>query len=180
MRPLIKFALLLITALCLLTACSTRPPTGIEPVKGFDLRRYSGKWYEIARLDNRFERGLTDVSATYTPNSDGSVAVLNRGYDSESARWKQADGRALFNGAPEIASLKVSFFGPFYGGYHVVALDPAYQWAMVVGNDRSYLWILCRTRTLPVEVKKRLMDQAAQLGFDTQALTWVSQTRNDG
>lgn len=162
-----------------LAACSTLPPTGIQPVTGFDVQRYSGQWYEIARLDHRFERGMSDVRATYTPQADGSVAVLNRGFDTASGRWQQALGRAYFNADPATASLKVSFFGPFYGGYHVVALDPAYRWAMVAGNDRSYLWLLARDRQLPQDVKTRLLAQARGLGFDIDKLIWVSQQRAD-
>ncbi|HET8694373.1 MAG TPA: lipocalin family protein [Aquabacterium sp.] len=179
LRLLKAFLILIATSLCL-GACSTQPPSGITPVSGFDLQRYSGKWFEVARLDNRFERGLTDVSATYTPQGDGSLTVLNRGYDAQALRWQEAKGRALFNGDPHTASLKVSFFGPFYGGYHVIALDPQYQWAMVAGNDRSYLWILARHKSIEADVQARLLSQAAQLGFDTQKLVWVAQTRVDG
>lgn len=172
--------LFLIGSCLLLSACAVVPPPGITPVSGFELQRYSGKWYEIARLDNSFERGLSDVSATYAAKPDGSVQVINRGHSAEAGRWKQAEGRALFNGDPRDGSLKVSFFGPFYGGYHVVALDPDYRWSMVAGNDRSYLWILARDKHLPEDVLSRLMEQARQLGFDTNKLVRVSQTRSDG
>ncbi|MBV1774592.1 lipocalin family protein [Burkholderiaceae bacterium DAT-1] len=172
--------LLLITIACLLAACTIQPPPGITPVTGFDVQRYSGKWYEILRLDNRFERDLSDVSATYTLRANGDVGVLNRGYNTTTGRWDQADGHAKFNGDPRIASLKVSFFDPFYGGYHVVALDPDYRWAMVAGNDRSYLWILARDKQLPAEVIDTLRKQAGQLGFDTSRLIQVGHTRSDG
>ena len=132
-------ALLLVTLLGL-SGCSTAPPEGVTAVTPFDLSRYEGKWYELARLDHSFERGLSDVSATYAAQADGSVEVINRGYDSKRNEWRQAVGRALFTGDPTTASLKVSFFGPFYGGYHVVALDQQnYRWAMVAGPDRDYL-----------------------------------------
>ncbi|MDN0084969.1 lipocalin family protein [Crenobacter sp. SG2305] len=170
--------LLAVLAASLFTAgCSTLPPAGIHPVGNFSLTRYNGNWYEIARLDHSFERGLTDVSAGYSQNSDGSIRVLNRGYDVGSGRWKQAQCRALFNFDPQTASLKVSFFGPFCGGYHVVALDPDYRWALVAGNDRNYLWILARERQLPVEVRNALLQQARSLGFDTNQLIWVSHSR---
>jgi apolipoprotein D and lipocalin family protein len=170
-------ALILISSL--LSACTTLPPPGIRPVSGFNLQRYSGKWYEIARLDHSFEHGMEDVSADYTPR-DGSLTVLNRGYDTATKAWKQVNGKARFNADPQTASLKVSFFRPFYGGYHVVALDPDYHWAMVAGNDRSYLWILARDKNLSADVISRLLEQARNLGFDTSKLIWVSQTRADG
>jgi apolipoprotein D and lipocalin family protein len=166
-----------IAALALLlgvAACSTLPPAGVSVVTPFDLARYEGKWYEIARLDHSFERGLTDVSATYRRQPDGSVEVVNRGYDAARQTWREARGRALFTGDPSVASLKVSFFGPFYGGYHVVALDrEGYRWAMVIGPDREYLWILARNRTLPGEIRDRLVGEAAALGIDVGKLIWV-------
>lgn len=168
---------LLLAASLFTGGCSTLPPDGIRPVRGFELARYSGNWYEIARLDHSFERGLSDVSASYSQDSDGSIRVLNRGYDAATARWKQALGRALFNFDPQTASLKVSFFGPFYGGYHVVALDPDYRWALVAGNDHNYLWILARERQLSVTVRSTLLQQARNLGFDTDRLIWVSHSR---
>ena len=144
--------MLLFTAAIVLaiSGCSsTSPPPGIAPVTPFDLARYEGRWYEVARLDHSFERGMTDVSATYQRQSDGTVQVLNRGFDTGKNDWRQAEGKAKFTGDKNSASLKVSFFGPFYGGYHVAALDADYQWALVVGPDRSYCWILSRTKQLP-------------------------------
>lgn len=160
-----------------LAACSTNPPPGIHVVGNFDIQRYAGRWYEIARLDHSFERGMSDVSATYTLQQDGSVQVLNRGYQESESKWKEAVGRALFNSTPDVASLKVSFFGPFYGGYHVIALDPDYRWALVAGNDNSYLWILARDKQLPQTTIDHLLAQARQAGFDTQALIWIKQNR---
>ncbi len=166
-----------IAALALLlgvAACSTLPPAGVSVVTPFDLARYEGKWYEIARLDHSFERGLTDVSATYRRQADGSVEVVNRGYDVARQAWREARGHAVFAGDPSVASLKVSFFGPFYGGYHVIALDrEGYRWAMVIGPDRDYLWILARDRTLPAEIRDRLAGEAAALGIDVRNLIWV-------
>jgi len=161
-----------------LTACSTAPPDGVRPVSSFDINRYLGKWYEIARLDHSFERGLSDVSATYSLQDDGSVKVLNRGYDTRNQTWKEAVGRALFIGDPATASLKVSFFGPFYGGYHVIALDREnYRWSLVAGPSLDYLWILARERTLPAEVRDALVSKARSLGFATDQLIWVEQGR---
>ncbi|MGA9395338.1 MAG: lipocalin family protein [Azonexus sp.] len=177
----IRLHALLLVSLLGLSACSTAPPEGVTPVTPFNLSRYEGKWYELARLDHSFERGLSDVSATYAAQADGSVEVINRGYDSKRNEWRQAVGRALFTGDPTTASLKVSFFGPFYGGYHVVALDQQnYRWAMVAGPDRDYLWILARDKQLPAGVRDVLLEQAGALGFAVDKLIWVGQTRGDG
>ena len=167
--PLMFLALLVFIA-----GCSTAPPDGVKSVSPFDVNRYLGQWYEIARLDHSFERGLSEVSATYTLQSDGSLEVLNKGYDAKRDKWKSATGRALFTGPQTQGSLKVSFFGPFYGGYHVIALDQVgYQWAMISGPDRDYLWILARNKTLAPDIREALLNQAAKLGFSTKELIWV-------
>lgn len=163
-----------------MTGCSTAPPEGLTSVSPFDVNRYLGKWYEIARLDHSFERGLTDVSATYSLKQDNSLAVINRGFNVKNDEWKSATGRALFTGSTNQGSLKVSFFGPFYGGYHVLALDQTgYQWALVAGPDRDYLWILARTKTLAPDIREQLVTQAKKMGFATDKLIWVSHTRAD-
>ena len=170
---------LLIAAAATLTAC-TAPPEGVTPVMPFDVSRYAGKWYEVARLDHSFERGLTDVSASYKLQADGSVEVVNRGFAAEKGEWKQVVGKALFTGDANRASLKVSFFGPFYGGYHVIALDQAgYRWSMVIGPNRDYLWILARDKVLPDAVRTQLLAQAKQVGIAVDQLIWVTHTRAD-
>jgi len=154
--------LLLIAAT--LAGCTGMPP-GVQPVTGFDPERYLGTWHEIARLDHSFERGLTEVSATYSRRADGGIDVLNRGYDAATGGWKEAKGRAYFLAGTDRASLKVSFFGPFYGGYHVFALDPEYRWALVSGYSHDYLWVLARERTVPSELLDDLLERARQAGF---------------
>lgn len=171
---------LVLSLLLWLGACAVTPPEGVTPITGFDLNRYLGRWYEIARLDHSFERGLSNVSATYSLREDGGVKVLNRGYDDRAGAWKEVEGRAYFTGEPTVGSLKVSFFGPFYGGYHIVALDRAnYSWVMVSGPSREYLWILARTRQLPPPVLDELLKQAKALGFATDQVIWVKQDRDD-
>ncbi len=180
-RRRLSLSALLLTALLALGACSTTPPEGVTVVTPFDVNRYLGKWYEVARLDHAFERGMSNVSAQYSLQPDGSIKVINRGFSSEKNRWNEAVGRAVFTGEPNRASLKVSFFGPFYGGYHVIALDQQnYQWAMVVGPNRDYVWILARDKELPMAVQVELLTQARQLGIAVDALIWVDQTRVDG
>ncbi len=157
------------------TAC-TGVPDGVEVVSGFELQRYLGTWYEIARLDHRFERGLSNVSATYSMRDDGGVKVLNRGLNTETGEWQEATGKAYFVGASDVGQLKVSFFGPFYGGYNVIELDDAgYSYSMVVGPDRDYLWILSRTPQLENEIVTRLVNEAKMLGFPTDDLIYVEQ-----
>lgn len=167
---------ILVLALLLLAGCA-QVPDGIEPVGGFDAERYLGQWYEIARLDHRFERGMDNVTASYAARADGDIDVLNRGYLRATGEWKEARGRAKFVGARDLGSLKVSFFGPFYGGYNVIDLDPEYQLALVAGPSREYLWILARRPDPPREAVDRVVQRARELGFDTGALIWVGHDR---
>lgn len=176
MRKTIIFAS--IAAAFLLTACSTpKPPAGVTVVKDFDTRRYLGQWYEIARFDHRFERGLEKVTATYSLRDDGGLNVVNRGYNPAREKWQQSTGRAYFTGDPDTAALKVSFFGPFYGGYNIISLDDNYRYALVCGPNRDYLWILSRTPTIPESVKKELLETATRQGFAVEKLIWVDQGR---
>lgn len=121
-------------------------PENVEPVDEFEVDRYLGRWYEIARLDHSFEKGLSQVTATYSPRKDGGIKVINRGYSAEKQQWKEAEGKAYFVGSNDEAYLKVSFFGPFYGSYVVFELDKKdYQYAFISGPDNDYLWLLART-----------------------------------
>lgn len=151
-------------------------PQNVQPVGNFKLERYLGQWYEVARLDHSFERGLSKVTADYSLRDDGGVRVLNRGYSAADQKWKEAEGKAYFVGQPDQGYLKVSFFGPFYGAYVVAELDHEnYQYSLVTGPNTSYLWILSRTPTLDAATKDRLVKKAASLGFDTSKLIFVSQ-----
>ncbi len=166
-----------VAAAFLVVACSTpTPPVGVTVVDNFDAQRYLGRWYEIARLDHRFERGLEKVTATYSTMDDGGIQVINKGYNPERGMWQQSVGQAYFTGDPNKGALKVSFFGPFYGGYNVIALDKDYRYALVCGPDRDYLWILSRTPTIPDAVKKQMVDIAAREGFAVEKLMWINQT----
>lgn len=156
-------------------ACSTTPPQGVTVIEGFDADRYLGQWYEIARLNHPFERGLNQVTATYSKRDDGGLKVVNRGFSVKKQQWKESVGKAYFTGDPQRASLKVSFFGPFYGGYNVIALDEDYQHALVCGPNRDYLWILSRTPTLDEALKQQLVAKARQLNFPVDQLIWVEQ-----
>lgn len=167
------FSLLISSLLSL--SCSISPPAGVRPVEPFAVDRYLGTWYEIARLDHPFERGLDHVTAQYILRSDGSIKVINSGFSAAKQRWKQSIGKARFLGSPQTASLTVSFFGPFYGGYHVIALDEDYRYALVAGPSRDYLWILSRTPTLDAQARQALLHTARKLNFPVDSLIWVKQ-----
>ena len=163
-----------LTVLAVLVTACTGAPDGVETVSGFELKRYLGTWYEIARLDHSFERGLSNVTATYSLRDDGGVKVINRGYNDEDKEWDEAEGKAYFVGDEDVGQLKVSFFGPFYGGYNVIELDKeGYQYSMVAGPDRSYLWILSRTPEMDPGVLQTLIAKARDLGFATDELIMV-------
>jgi apolipoprotein D and lipocalin family protein len=175
-----RLAIVPIVVTVLATNC-TGVPKGVQPVTDFDVTRYLGKWHEIARLDHSFERGLTNVSAEYSGRDDGGINVVNRGYDESAGKWKEVRGKAYFIGDKTVGSLKVSFFGPFYGGYHILVLDEQnYAYSLVCGPNRSYLWILARGRKLDERLLSDLTTKARQWGFDTDKLIYVKQDRTDG
>lgn len=149
-------------------------PEGVEPVDDFDLERYLGKWYEIARLDHSFERGLQQVTAEYSLRDDGGVKVLNRGYSIKAGKWDEAEGKAYFVGAEDQGYLKVSFFGPFYGSYVIFELErDGYEYAFISGPDTSYLWLLARQPSVSEEVFEHFLTRAGELGFDLSDLVVV-------
>ncbi|MCX2575864.1 lipocalin family protein [Pedobacter sandarakinus] len=154
-------------------SCSVSIPKGAIAVNPFQKDKYLGKWYEIARFDFRFEKNLNNVTATYTLNDDGSIKVDNRGYDYVKKEWKQSVGKAKFVNEPTEGRLKVSFFGPFYAGYNVIEIDPNYQYALVVGNNLDYMWILSRTTTIPETIKQAYLKKAVALGYETKKLVWT-------
>jgi apolipoprotein D and lipocalin family protein len=157
----------------LLVSC-TGLPDNVEPVSQFDTEQYLGTWYEIARLDHSFERNLERVTATYGLNEDGSISVLNKGFNTEKDEWRQAEGVAKPMGSSDIAHLKVSFFGPFYGTYAVFELADDYSYAFVSGYNTDYLWLLAREPDVSAEVRQRFINESQALGFDTSKLIWVS------
>ncbi|MCR9093032.1 MAG: lipocalin family protein [bacterium] len=168
-----------LSVLFALAGC-TGTPDGVRAVEDFELDRYLGTWFEIARLDHPFERGLTEVTAEYRPREDGGIEVVNSGFDPEEGERRSAVGKAFFVGDPSVGMLKVSFFGPFYGGYNVIALDTRnYCWSMVAGPNRSYLWILGRTPDLDPTIVARLESEARGLGFPVDELIRVEHVRRE-
>lgn len=163
---------LLAGSLLLFNSCKTIAP-GALAVSPFDAEKYLGKWYEIARFDFRFERGLNNTTAEYSLNPDQSIKVLNRGFNYEKKEWKQAIGKAKFVKDPNIAMLKVSFFGPFYAGYNVIELDKDYKYALIIGKNTKYLWLLSREKTIPKEIIDKYLETAKNLGCKVENLIWV-------
>jgi len=163
----------LLPSVALLAGCLGMPQ-GVEPVDDFVLERYLGKWYEIARLDHSFERGLQQVTAEYSLRDDGGVRVLNRGYSSKSGKWDEAEGKAFFVESENQGYLKVSFFGPFYGSYIIFELErEGYEYAFISGPNTSYLWLLSRTPEVSEEVLDHFRARAEALGFDLSELLLV-------
>ena len=149
-------------------------PENVKPVDNFKLAKYLGKWYEIARLDHSFERGLSRVTADYSLRDDGGLRVLNRGYSAKENKWEEAEGKAYFVKNSDQGYLKVSFFGPFYGSYIVFELDHEnYEYSLVCGPDKSYLWILARGPEIKEDIENILIAKASALGFDTGKLIFV-------
>lgn len=163
--------------LFMLSACSVGLPKGAVAVQNFDVERYLGKWYEIARFDYRFERNMDNVTANYSKKSDESIEVKNRGYNYVKKEWKESVGEARFVDQKNVAELKVSFFKPVWAGYNVIDIDENYQYALVVGNSTKYMWILSRTKTIPDNIKSRFLAKAQNLGFKTKELIWVQHNK---
>lgn len=159
-------------------SCSSQKiPQGAEPVQNFNADKYLGKWYEIARYDFAFEKNIDDTMAEYTLNNDGSIKVVNSGYNYKKEKWTKAEGKAKFRDSKDVGALKVSFFGPFYSPYNVIALEGDYQHALVAGKNLDYLWILSRDKTIPEEVKNRFLTKAQSLGYNTSELVWPTHNR---
>lgn len=166
------YFILLAAVIVSLNSCATIPE-GAEAVKPFYKEKYLGKWYEIARLDFKYEKDLNNTTAEYSLNNNGTIKVNNEGYHIIKKEWKQAIGKAKFVGNDNVAMLKVSFFGPFYSGYNVIAIDNDYNYALVAGKNLDYLWILSRTTNIPEEVKNNYLKIAEAIGYNTDDLIWV-------
>lgn len=170
--------LVLLSGIFLLTSCASIPRNA-EPIQDFNFENYLGVWYELARFDFRYEKDLDNTSAQYTLGKDGAVLVLNSGYNTITGEWQKADGKAKLRGEESVAALKVSFFGPFYSGYNVLALDEDYRYALIAGKSLDYLWILSREKEIPTEIKDDYLKIATEVGYDLDRLIWVKQDRDD-
>lgn len=148
-------------------------PDGVKAVENFNVKKYLGTWYEVARIDFKYEKNLNNTTATYSLNKDGSIKVVNRGYNYKTNTYKKSEGKAVFVKEQNTGMLKVSFFGPFYDGYNVLAIDDAYTHALVCGRNHDYLWLLCRQPNMYEAIRDRYLKIATANGFDINRLLWV-------
>jgi len=172
-----KNTLALISILYFFTACKKHPE--LPTVSQIDINRYQGLWYEIAKLPNRFEKGLTCITAKYTLLEDGKIEVWNRGIkNNDLNNTSSIKGKAKPAKEGDNSKLKVSFFGPFYGDYYIIDLDENYQYAMIGEPSRAYFWILSRTPQIDDVLYNQLLEKAAKLGFDTSKVEKCIQNCN--
>jgi apolipoprotein D and lipocalin family protein len=151
-------------------------PDGVTAVTPFDLKRFEGTWYEIARLDHGFEKNMSHVSFTYTLKEDGDFKVENKSLDDKNGRWLLSEGKGSLIGEPQVGRLKVSYFGPFYGSFNIIALDEKnYAWAMATGPSTRYLWILSRKKTLEDPIIQDLIRKAIGMGYKLDKMIHVDQ-----
>lgn len=160
------------------SACSTTLDSDVIPVSDFKADRYLGQWFEIARIENRFEKNLNQVTANYSYRDDGGIKVVNRGFNTKKQKWKDAVGKAYFVGDETKGHLKVSFFGPIYGPYVVFELDENYQYSFVTNHNKKYLWLLSRQAQITPELKEKFINRINAMGFNTDKLVWVEQAVN--
>ena len=162
---------ILVSSLAFAAGCVSVPKVDNTPVAALDLNRYLGEWYEIARFDHSFERGVEQAKANYTQNADGTIKVVNSGI--KDGKPKTAIGKGKKTDTPGL--LRVSFFGPFYADYRVMMIDEDYTYALVGSGGADYLWILSRTSGLSETAKSELLSEAKRRGYDTGKLIWVEQ-----
>ena len=167
-----KFIVLFAVGIFAFNSCKTIPKD-VEAVKPFNQEKYLGKWFEMARLDFKFEKNLNNTTANYSLREDGKIKVVNKGYNTKKEKWVESTDKAQFIGANDVAMLKVSFFGSFYAGYNVIAIDDDYKYALVAGKNLDYLWILSRDITIPENIKNDYLKIAQEIGYKTDELIWV-------
>ena len=166
-----QIRIMIVALAAVVAGCVSGPKVDNTPVAVLDLNRYLGEWYEIARFDHSFERGVEQAKANYTLNEDGTIKVVNSGI--KDGKPKTAIGKGKRTDTP--ALLRVSFFGPFYADYRVMMIDEGYTYALVGSGSADYLWMLSRTRVLPDATKSELLSEAKRRGYDTDKLIWVKQ-----
>lgn len=148
-------------------------PKGAKAVQHFEIERYMGLWYEIARMPSRIEKNLNQLTEEYTREADGSIKVITNAFNTETREWKKATGKMKFARAKDVGMLKVSYFGPVYLAYNILDMDDDYKYALVSGSGLDFLWILSRDHNIPNQIRNRFMKIAAHIGFDISKLEWM-------
>lgn len=170
----VLFTAFIVLSVNTITSCKSGTiPDHIKPIEPFDVNKYNGEWYEIARFDFKHEKDLSNVTANYSLNNDGSIKVVNKGFNYVKNKWEEANGKAKFTSSKNIGSLQVSFFGPFYAGYHIVMLEPNYNSVLIFGDDTDYIWILSRDKTINESTKEKYLAKAKEAGYDLNRLVWT-------
>jgi len=172
--------LIMILASLALYSCGDKSTTAdiidSSTVENVDIERYMGRWYEIARFPNRFEKNLVGVTADYSLNKNGRIKVVNSGYKNTlRGELKQAHGRAKIPDPEQPGRLKVAFFLFFYGDYYILELDSDYQWVLVGSSTPEYLWILSRTPQIGPEIYNTIVKKAESRGYDITKLEMIDQ-----
>lgn len=163
------------TAIFLACTSNKKMSSKVQVVSPFDVKKYTGQWYEIARFDFKHEKDMHKVTANYTLKDNGSIEVRNKGFNTKENKWKESVGKAKFNGPADQAALKVSFFGPFYAEYNVVKLSNDYSTALIFGESTDYIWILSREKKISEKTKAEYLDFAKKHGYDLSRLVWTAQ-----
>ena len=169
---IVLIIILLIVFAATAQSCCSSSTVDNSTVEALDLNKYLGKWYEIARFDHRFERGMEECTATYSVKGNGKLKITNMGL--KDGKWKTSEAKGKITDTPGV--LRVSFFGPFYSDYRVMMLAPDYSYSLVGGGGDDYLWILSRTPHLEKSVSTRILREARRRGYDTDKLIWVKQS----
>lgn len=167
------FILFLILGICSCSTAENNKNIDNSTVKSLDITRFMGKWYEIARYEHRFEKGMSHVTATYTLKEDGRIEVLNEGISN--GERKEAKGRAKQPDPNDPGKLKVSFFLWFYSDYYILELDKDYKYVVIGSSSDKYLWIMSREKTLPNDIISKLLNNLQQRGYDTMKLLFIDQ-----
>lgn len=176
MKRLSLIIFLFIISISILSCNTNKNKMDYSTVKNLDIERFMGKWYEIARFDHKFERGLVGVTATYQLLPTGKISVLNQGFEkSLNGKLSKAKGKAKQPNPKNPGNLKVSFFLFFYADYNVLELDKDYKWALIGSSSEDYLWILSRAPQLPADVISEIKKLAETRGYDTSKLLMVGQ-----
>lgn len=144
-------------------------------IENLSINQFLGHWYEIARFDFYWEKNLKNVTASYNLQKDGKIKVINQGQHIQSGKIKTSVGKAKYAGKPNMGTLKVSFFGPFYAGYNIMHVDEHYQYALIFGDNLNYMWILSRTKKIPHAIKEKYLEYALKAGYPIENLVWTTQ-----